>query len=374
MNVLAFILYSRLAQKRWLPLSTPSIVMAAALLACHLLPILYGGFVLEHSETALPEKRITIGMVQTNVNPWDKWSNAGFKTIENHLAFTERLLKDTTRPKPDLVLWPETAIPFYLITRQNAGNLAYLHERIDALGVPVISGLPYAVYYDSISLRHGARKIEGTGESYDAFNAAAMFQPGSKEIPWYGKMKMVPIAERVPYAEIFSQFDFLRWGVGIGGWQLGRDSTIFTEMKTGARFNTLICYESVYPEFVASFVRKGSEFIALITIDSWWAKMSGAYQHQRYSVFRAIENRRWLARCASGGISCFIDPYGREYDATQLFTEATLSRTIGRSSELSFYTRHGDWLGTLCLFMGGMFVAAAFGQKFLRRKRQDVWN
>ncbi|MEK9137796.1 MAG: nitrilase-related carbon-nitrogen hydrolase, partial [Bacteroidota bacterium] len=152
------------------------------------------------------------------------------------------------------------------------------------------------------------------------------------------------------------------------------DSVIFAEKKTGARFNTLICYESVYPDLVAAFVRKGAEFISLITIDSWWDRMSGAYQHQRFSIFRAVENRRWVARCAVGGISCYIDPLGRVYDATELFTQATLSRRIGRSTALTFYNEHGDWLGSGCLLVAGMFVAAALGQKFIKRKRKEVWS
>ncbi|MBM2846914.1 MAG: Apolipoprotein N-acyltransferase, partial [Bacteroidetes bacterium] len=195
-----------------------------------------------------------------------------------------------------------------------------------------------------------------------------------ERIPWYGKMKMVPLAERVPYADAFYFFDFLRWNVGIGGWQIGRDSIIFQEKKTGARFNALICYESVYPDLVAAFVKRGAEFISLITIDSWWDRMSGAFQHQQFSIFRAIENRRWIARCAVGGISCYIDPYGRVYDRTELFTKTVLSRTIGRSSELTFYTEHGDWFAVGCLFISGMFVAAAIGQKFKRRKRLRSWT
>jgi apolipoprotein N-acyltransferase len=162
----------------------------------------------------------------------------------------------------------------------------------------------------------------------------------------------------------------MRWGVGSGGWQIGPDTTIFADAVTGARFATIICYESVYPGFVASFVRKGAQFLTLITIDSWWDKMSGAYQHRQFAVFRAIENRRWIARCAVGGISCYIDPYGRTYDATELFTRATLNRTIETSDAMTFYTRYGDWLGEITLFVAGLYVAAAVGQQFINRKRK----
>jgi apolipoprotein N-acyltransferase len=374
-NVLAFILYSRIVHGRWQLVSKPSVLLSATIIAVYLLPKIYGGMILSNAPASLPEKTITVGIVQANLDPWEKWTTSGFKTIDLHLELTQRLIHDSSKPKPDIVLWPETAIPYFVLTKENTSTLSFIRERINTIGVPILSGLPHAVYYeDSTKAPPSAKRMSGTGERYDAFNAAAFFQPGESGIPWYGKMKMVPIAERVPYADAFYFFDFLRWGVGIGGWQIGRDSVIFTEKKTGARFNTLICYESVYPDLVAAFVRNGAEFIALITIDSWWAKMSGAYQHQRFAILRAVENRRWIARCAVGGISCYIDPFGRVYDATELFTQTTLSRTIGRESELTFYTAHGDWLGSSCLFIGVLFVAAAFGQKFISKTRQQPWS
>jgi apolipoprotein N-acyltransferase len=149
---------------------------------------------------------------------------------------------------------------------------------------------------------------------------------------------------------------------------------VFFDRRTGARFNTLICYESTYPGFVATFVRKGAEFITLITIDSWWDHMSGAYQHQQMAIFRAIENRRWIARCAVGGISCYIDPYGRVYDATELFTQSVLCRQIERRAGLSFYTRHGDWLGDISFWVALILVAAAMGQGFLSKQRRQLWQ
>jgi apolipoprotein N-acyltransferase len=130
----------------------------------------------------------------------------------------------------------------------------------------------------------------------------------------------------------------------------------------------------VYPEFVASFVRKGAEFIVIITIDSWWGRMSGAYQHHQFAILRAVENRRWIARCAVGGFSSFIDPYGRVYDTTGLFTEARLVRDIGRSTELTFFARHGDWLGQVSLLMAGLLAAAGIGKTYFDKQRQRLWQ
>jgi apolipoprotein N-acyltransferase len=102
--------------------------------------------------------------------------------------------------------------------------------------------------------------------------------------------------------------------------------------------------------------------------------MSGAFQHQRFAVFRAVENRRWVARCAVGGISCYIDPWGRVHDATELFTRAVLTRTITARRELTFYTQHGDFLGEACLTFAMLIAAAIAGKRFLRKQREQLWQ
>jgi apolipoprotein N-acyltransferase len=282
-----------------------------------------------------------------------------------------KLLDESTDlPRPQLVLWPETTIPHYVFLHDWERGMGEVQVLAERKGISILTGVPIArVYEDSTKAPRSARRLRWTGQRYDAFNAAALLRPGHADLQWYGKMKMVPFAERVPYAEMFVFMDFLRWGVGIGGWQIGRDTTVFQEPKTGARFSGVICYESVYPAFVAEFVRRRAEFIAILTVDSWWDHMSGAYQHQRYAIFRAVENRRWVARCAAGGISCYIDPQGRVLDATTLFTTAILSRTLERRTELTFYTRHGDWCGVVGVFVSGLFMAAAVGAVFRKRLR-----
>jgi apolipoprotein N-acyltransferase len=381
MNTLAYWLYSVVAQKLWAPVSLKSAGLVILILGVYYLPSVHGAIILAG---APPMGRplesgtfdsISVGMIQSNIDPWEKWSMRGTEPTELYLRLTRDLVDRHADRKPDIILWPETAVPFYLLTDANRTAREYLHGQIDALGVPVLTGLPHAVMYeDSTKAPPSSKRLSTTGQRYDAFNAAAILQPGTREISWYGKMKMVPIAERVPYADAFYFLDFLRWGVGIGGWQIGPDSTIFVEQRTGTRFSTMICYESTYPDFVAAFVRKGAEFIAIITIDSWWGRMSGAFQHQQFAIFRAVENRRWIARCAVGGFSCFIDPYGRVYDKTDLFTQTSLVRTLERSSALTIYTAHGDWLSEVCLLVAGMFCAAALGQKFKNKKRGLAWQ
>jgi apolipoprotein N-acyltransferase len=376
LNCLAYALYSSLAVRNTTRVSRRDVVLLGVFVFLWLLPLGYGLWVLSTHESRVPgadgESTVTVGIVQSNVDPWDKWRSGNYETVTLYLGLTERLVDSVRSQKADLILWPETALPFYVLSPRYASLREEIKAFVDRLGVPVLTGLPNAVFYaDSTRAPRSAKRIPSTGERYDSFNAAALFQPGSDSIAWYGKMKMVPLAERIPYADFLGFIDFLRWDVGIGGWAIGRDSTIFVEKKSGTRFCTMICYESVYPSFVSTFVRKGAEFIAIITIDSWWDKMSGAYQHEQFAIFRAIENRRWVARCAVGGISCYIDPYGRVYDKTELFTRALLNRKIGRSSVLTLYAKHGDWLSEICVVFSGMFLAAALGRKFFTHQRQN---
>ena len=375
LNVLGFCLYKSMLVNGVTLRSRLNIVLSLTILLIYVLPTLHGRIVLssaaQQSTIHNSQSEITVGMIQSNVDPWEKWQRSGFETVNMYLRMTDSLVQNSS-PKPDIVLWPETAMPYYVLVPSNRATLNLTREKINEFGVPILFGLPQAIYYDDTTKAPpSAKRIQSTGERYDAFNATAFIQPGVEEIPWYGKMKMVPIAERVPYADAFYFFDFLRWGVGIGGWQIGRDTVIFQEKKTGARFCSLICYESVYPEFVAFFVKKGAEFITIVTIDSWWDHMSGAYQHHQYAIFRAIENRRWIARCAVGGFSSYIDPYGNVYDKTGLFTQATLSRTIGRRTELTFYTKHGDWLAKICSLISGVLIAMALVQKFKSNRQSN---
>ncbi|HTY58511.1 MAG TPA: apolipoprotein N-acyltransferase [Bacteroidota bacterium] len=378
-NVAAYLLYRSLALPPGEILPRRTIGLAALLALIFVLPTVEGTWVLSGApragEWAHGGRHITVGIVQSNVDPWEKWARPEGDLVSLYLGLTNRLIGRMNSPRPQIVLWPETAITGFPLLPRSRRVLDRLRAGVDSMHVAVLTGIDHAVVYsDPSKAPPSARSFSGSEGRYDTFNAAAFIQPGRSDIPWYGKMKMVPIAERIPYADMFAFLDFMRWGVGIGGWQIGPDTTVFTDAESGVKFSSIICYESTYPGFVASFVRKGAEFIALITIDSWWGKMSGAYQHRQFATFRAVENRRWIARCAVGGISCFIDPYGRSFDDTEMFTERVLSRTIGTDDALTFYTRQGDWLGESALLAALMFTAALAGQSFTDRRNRQSWQ
>jgi apolipoprotein N-acyltransferase len=188
--------------------------------------------------------------------------------------------------------------------------------------------------------------------------------PGVGAGPVYKKIVLVPFAERIPYASALSfLIEPLKWNVGIGMWGKGKDTVVFslpTRDGRDMKFASMICYESVYPNFVREFVSRGAQFLVIVTNDSWWGNTPGAYQHAAYASFRAIENRRWIVRAANGGISGFIDPAGRYHGETKLYTASSFSGTIEPREELSFYVRHGDIFAKACVTLAVVLILFTF--------------
>ena len=122
---------------------------------------------------------------------------------------------------------------------------------------------------------------------------------------------------------------------------------------------TAICYESVYGEHCAGYVRAGAQMLAVITNDSWWGNTPGYKQHFNYSRLRAIETRRWVARCGNSGISGIIDPSGRVLDRTPWWVPTVLQGSVGLSTQESFFVRYGDMVGRICVFLFLLLLAAA---------------
>jgi apolipoprotein N-acyltransferase len=157
--------------------------------------------------------------------------------------------------------------------------------------------------------------------------------------------------------------------VGISSFQIGWDTTIF-KLKNKYRFNTAICYETMYPEFFAAFMEKGADFSVIITNDGWWGKLFGTYQHNQFAILRAVENRRWIARCANTGISCTIDPYGNMYDQTPINEQRIISDYVGINSGVTFYSRHPYLFPNILLIISVLILISSLVLWIILKKRR----
>jgi apolipoprotein N-acyltransferase len=128
-----------------------------------------------------------------------------------------------------------------------------------------------------------------------------------------------------------------------------------------------ICFEIVFPELSRALVKNGAGLLVNLTNDAWFGKSSAAYQHFSMAVFRAVENRRSLVRCANTGISGFVDPVGRIVAQTGLFEDAVVDRDVPLMSGMTMYTRIGDLLPLTCLIVLGLLA----GRPVFRKWRGD---
>ena len=370
-NALVYFIYSKITQSEWRLVSRQTTSAVVVLIVIVLLPGIHGRTVLSRADSENYHATLRVGMIQPNTDPWKKWDAHPEEQLRDYI----QLSQDLVGQKPMLIIWPETAISFRILSGRYTELFRKFRKSVDSLGSALLTGFAEIVFYEEGKAPTGTKTIAGTMIHYDDFNAIMLLEPGSDSIQKYAKMKLVPFAERVPYAEKLAFLvDAVKWNVGISGWGIGRDTTVFLLRDDGQRpkFSAMVCYESIYPDLVASFVRKGAQFLVVITNDSWWGNTSGAYQHLQYATLRAIENRRSIVRCANGGVSCFIDPHGRISHARDLYTRGALVGDVRLSEERTFYSSYGDVFAQACTGIGILSIGGAFIRKFKRKKQNGA--
>ena len=265
-----------------------------------------------------PARELTVGLVQPNMASGMKWDPRFRKhNLDVLLELTEKIASQ----KPDIIVWPETAAPFHLRYEPEYMNL--LTRTVDNLGVPLLLGFP-----DAIPLKD---------DELVYYNSAGLMLPGLGIVKKYDKIHLVPFGERIPYDNVFPFLKKVELGQANFG--TGEERTVFR--LNDERFSVLVCFESIFPELVRSFKVEGADFIVNITNDEWFGRSAAPYQHAYMAVFRAVETRSSVARCANTGISMLIDPWGRVTLKSGLFTREALVGSIKLVSIQTFFTKHG---------------------------------
>lgn len=241
---------------------------------------------------------LRISIVQGNIPQEQKWDEE-FKDLI--LARYEILTEKAAREEPDLIIWPETALPGLM------SDNPVLLIRISALAKHI-----------KTPLLIGAVTTDSTSYTRNYYNSALLVSEKGRIVKQYDKRNLVPFGEYIPFERYIP---FFRYVIDkpIGDYTPGDAYTIF-ELKNPrlrrrvTRFGVLICFEDTFPRLVRQFVNDGADFMINCTNDAWFMRSSAPYQHAQASVFRAVENRVPVVRAANTGLSCFIDKYGRIYD------------------------------------------------------------
>ncbi len=295
--------------------------------------------VIKLNEKNTDERFLKVGVVQPNIDPWDKWESGGLEEIlKNYLELSEECTKQGAK----LIIWPETALPVYLFAGTYSDIVDSIYSFLRKNDVYLLTGMPdYIVHYEHPPT--DAKLSKAGNFYYSTYNSILLLNPKSYEIQRYGKMHLVPLGEKVPFVDALPFLaDWFKWGVGLSGWNVGKDTTVFKLIfdKDSVKVAGLVCYESVFPDFVTYFVKKGSQFITVVTNDSWYGNSSGPYQHKEFAALRAVENRRAVVRSANGGVSCLINKYGITEVETEMFTRTSFVVNVPLNNQITFYTNY----------------------------------
>lgn len=285
------------------------------------------------------EDKIKVGIIQPNIDPWNKWELGGLDDIlDNYLNLSQKCVDEGAK----IILWPETALPVYLLSGTYQSEVDSIYSFLNKNDVSLLTGMPDFLVYENNPPRN-AKYSEVGKYHYATYNSILLLQPNQSEIQRYGKMQLVPLGEHTPFVDQLPFLgDLLKWGVGISGWNVGQDTTVFKFVndKDTIKVGGLVCYESVFPTFPNYFVDRGAEFLAVVTNDSWYGKLSGPYQHKEFANLRAVENRRAVVRCANGGVSCLINKFGVTEIETKMFDRTHLVVDVPLEKEKTFYTEN----------------------------------
>ncbi|MEQ8625720.1 MAG: apolipoprotein N-acyltransferase [Vicingaceae bacterium] len=296
---------------------------------------------------------LEVVIIQPNIDPYyDKFQGISESDqIDRMLAQAKSAVTDST----DLVILPETAFPQpfwehdldYMYGTEEFRSLIEEYPKLR-----VITGiLSSRLYLEGDKLSATAKKLPGEGW-YDNYNAAMQLDSSSK-IDIHRKSKLVLGAEKIPFLKSIPLLKKLSVSLGgtTGRYGTQEKPTVFFNQNGEHGVAPIICYESIYGEYVNQYAQQGAELYAIITNDGWWDNTPGYEQHLAYARLRAIEGRRNIVRSANTGISAVINAKGELVEQTNWWEQAVLKTRVQLNSTPTFYIRYGDYLGRIASFI-----------------------
>ncbi len=330
----------------------PEIVLLAVLFSAN---YFYGLERLHYIDgVSAASKSIKVGIIQGNIpqdRKWDrKFQNA---TILKYSRLTKKAI-ETGNPR--LVVWPETAVPFYF-------------------GVNIdmsLKVLKIAKRYD-IYLIFGSPGLEYKNSEPHYYNWALLASPRGRITGVYAKEHLVPFGEYVPLKKLL--FFVNRLAEGVGDFTAGKKKQRLFEVD-GKKIGTLICYEVIFPELALSKRRLGSNMLVNISNDAWFGNTGAPYQHLEMAQARAIETRLPLVRCTNTGISAFINAEGKIVGIIPLGKTGFIVKSVKMPALKSGYAAAGDALAWACVGFCILVILYALYDKMRQKqvKRRDEWS
>lgn len=330
--------------------------------AAFLLPVFISlGLYISFDHESQKAGTLPVAIVQPNYDSYldlAGYSNP-YDPLNELLMYTDSLLQQDSAA---IVYWPENALQRYIIQDNPSQMDRMIMEYVNDWQIPLITGSSFIKLYDEEpTLSRGNL----AGKPYNVYNAALGFYP-DQDFQFYEKAKLVPIVERMPFVETLQKIDFISnydWGRNSG---FGRGSFPTVFESASSKSPAMVCYDSVFPDWVRQFTNQGADYLTVITNDGWWGNTSGHIQHFDYARLRAIENRRTVLRSANNGISGVILANGDVVIATEYWTRDGFVYDVPLYDHNTFYVRFGDWLGLVSLFATLVLMTFMGYERFIK--------
>lgn len=322
-----------------------------------------------------PIGSVNVLMLQPDLDPYAEKYSQDSLTIENDLL---SLAERNSKGKIDYYIAPETALPGRGSISERAFEKSLILNNIKGF----LSKHPGSVFSTGISSHKFYRNDQNLPkEAYqlnpglwvESFNSAIQVVPNQK-VEVYHKGKLVPGVEIFPYMSYLKPLlgdAMINLGGTVASLGTDKERVAFSNPFNKGKIAPIICYESIYGEFTTDYVKKGANFLAIMTNDSWWGVTEGHKQLLSYAKLRAIETRREIARAANSGISAHINAKGEITEDTFYGDKTTLFAKVNLYDKMTFYARAGDLLSRFSIFALGFLLFYFLIKKFQNRMKKD---
>lgn len=311
---------------------------------------------------------VDVVVIQPNVDPYGEKFNSAFRDV-----IWDKLLGQSVQKSDsltDFIVWPETSIPGSVAINHSEEQPAITRIK-DTIAryfpnIVLISGADAYEVYDS-KLTPTARYFQDGDCCWDSYNSALEID-SSGLVDYYHKSRLVPGVERMPYPQFFRFLE--RFTIDLGGTSgslgMSEEPVVFSSGKVPVA--PVICYESIYGEYVNGYINKGAQLIFIVTNDGWWGDTPGYRQHFSYASLRAIETRRSIARSANTGISGYINQLGEVVSSVPYWEQHVLRNTINANDKITIYTKYGDYPGRISAFASLAIIVVVLVRRISDRK------
>ena len=320
---------------------------------CILLPIAFSQYLLHVYESKKDSKLLTqeVLIVQPNIDPYNDKFNGDF---QGQLQKVYHKVKNKITQKTHYLVLPETFLTESMWENdiENSFSIRFLKDSLLSqfpdLNI-IVGASTFYRYGKQEKLSETARAIDNTDVYYDVYNTA--IQLNKTSLQFYHKSKLVPGVERMPYPALFKPLEGLAINLGGTFGSLGTQAerSVFLNPDKTIGVAPVVCYESIFGEFVTDYVKKGANLIFIITNDGWWRDTPGYKHHLAYARLRAIETRMQIARSANTGISCVIDETGGVHAPQGWWKEGYIVAKVKPNFTQTLYVKWGDVLSKLAL-------------------------